>query len=386
MARQLRAVVIGAGQAAEGHTVALRATGVEVIAICSRTESVVGEVAKRLGIGKASTDWRRTIASEHPDIVDIATPAAAHVEQIGAALDRGCHIYADKPLALTAAEARGLYERSVRVGVHTAIAATWMFDPGILYLEELVKAGAIGIPLDVDSRFLSPWPYPAAATWITRVAEGGGVLNNRFNHHLAAVQRIVGGEVLAVMGEAHTNRRRRPDRGLPHDYRQWKILSEEDLRGAPWVEVDADDSCTVLLRLGRPPATAEDIINVCISCSSGIRPREGRTITIYGTEGSLHYNWSIDDGTSGARLRPLISRVSFSSQDWHEEPVPDRIFDRLPRVAHALHRDWAALATEFVADIEGRPHEPYPTFREGWIYQEIVDVVRAGKGWTLIPR
>jgi hypothetical protein len=66
--------------------------------------------------------------------------------------------------------------------------------------------------------------------------------------------------------------------------------------------------------------------------------------------------------------------------------VPDRIFDRLPRVAHALHRDWAALATEFVADIEGRPHEPYPTFREGWIYQEIVDVVRAGKGWTPIPR
>jgi predicted dehydrogenase len=386
MSKRLKAVVVGAGQAAEGHTVALREAGVDVVAICSRTESVVGEVAQRLGIGKASTDWRRTFESEHPDVVAIATPALAHVEQIGAALDLGCHVYADKPLAVAASDARDLYERSLRADVRTAIAVTWIFDPGILYLEELVKAGAIGRPLAVDSRFLSPWPYPAAAMWINRFAEGGGVLNNRFNHQLAAVQRIVGGEVLEAMGEAHTNRRRRPDMGRLHDYREWKVLSEDELKGTSWVEVDADDSCTVLLRLGQPGMRPEEVVNASIYCSSGIRPREGRTITIYGEEGSLHFNWVADDGKSAKRVEPRISRASFSSEEWRDEAIPQRILDRLPHIAHALHRDWAALAREFVADIQGAAHEAYPTFREGWIYQEIVEIIKAGSGWVSIPR
>ncbi len=58
---QLSAVVIGAGLAGEGHTVALQYAGVKVQAICSRTPVVVSELAGRLGVGQASTDWRRTL-------------------------------------------------------------------------------------------------------------------------------------------------------------------------------------------------------------------------------------------------------------------------------------------------------------------------------------
>jgi predicted dehydrogenase len=94
---QLKAVVIGAGLAGEGHTVALQYAGVSVRAICSRTPEVVSELAGRMGVGHASTDWRQTLETVRPDIVAVATPAAAHEEQITAALELGCHIYADKP-------------------------------------------------------------------------------------------------------------------------------------------------------------------------------------------------------------------------------------------------------------------------------------------------
>jgi glutamyl-tRNA reductase len=53
----LRALVVGAGSAGEGHSLALQQAGVDVVAIASRTEAAVRRVAARLGIAVASTDW-----------------------------------------------------------------------------------------------------------------------------------------------------------------------------------------------------------------------------------------------------------------------------------------------------------------------------------------
>ena len=69
MGDSLRAVVIGAGFAGEGHTRALQWCGVEVVAICARQPAVVRAVADRLGVIEASTDWRATIERLRPDIV-----------------------------------------------------------------------------------------------------------------------------------------------------------------------------------------------------------------------------------------------------------------------------------------------------------------------------
>ena len=387
MNKQLRAMVIGAGQAGEGHTVALRYAGVDVTTICSRTLAVVSEVAKRLRIPHASSDWRASLENELPDIVAIATPASARVEPISAAVELGCHVYSDKPLAVTAADARLLYELALKKGVRTAVAANWMYDPGIAYLRDLVAAGAIGQPFAVESHFVNPWPFPSAAMWINRVADGGGVLNNRMSHQLSAAQRIVGGEVLQVMGEARTHRRTRPDTGQPHDYRQWRTLSATEVAGVPWVEVDADDSCIVVARLGQPGDRPENTITLNLYCCSSIRGRDGRTITVYGEDGSLHYDWVHDPKTNAAQDgRPFILRTGFASADWKEDPVPEHILQSLPQISHGLHRDWAALAREFTADIRGEAFEPYPTFRQGWIYQEITDVIRKGSGWVDIPQ
>ncbi|MBM3520888.1 MAG: Gfo/Idh/MocA family oxidoreductase, partial [Alphaproteobacteria bacterium] len=101
----LKAMVLGAGSAGEGHSLALQQAGVEVVAMASRTAAVVRKVADDLGIRIASTDWRRTLAEVKPDVVAIATPGDTHVEMVEAALAQRCHILIDKPLAPTAAEA-----------------------------------------------------------------------------------------------------------------------------------------------------------------------------------------------------------------------------------------------------------------------------------------
>src|SRR5438034_263059 len=103
MAGSLRAIVIGAGWAGEGHTRALRHAGVDVVAICARQPEVVRAVADRLEVEVASTDWRATLEAVQPEMVSLATPASLRAEVIEAAAAMGCHLFCDKPLAATGA-------------------------------------------------------------------------------------------------------------------------------------------------------------------------------------------------------------------------------------------------------------------------------------------
>ena len=134
MTNGLRAVVIGAGFAGEGHTFALRASGVSVEAICARTAAAVESTAARLAVPRASTNWRETLSSVRPEIVSVAVPAGAHVEVVTAALDAGCHVFCDKPLAPEGASAKSLYVQALSAGVKHAYAATHRYDPSVIWL------------------------------------------------------------------------------------------------------------------------------------------------------------------------------------------------------------------------------------------------------------
>ena len=56
----------------------------------------------------------------------------------------------------------------------------------------------------------------------------------------------------------------------------------------------------------------------------------------------------------------------------------------LPSEADHSQRNWDQLAREFVADIQEQGNHGYQTFRDGWIYQEVIDTVRGDSAWTPI--
>ena len=102
MKQPLRVAIIGAGSAGEGHTKALcYAGGVEVVAICARQSAAVQQVADRLFLAQASTDWRQRLETACPDIVALATPAVLRSQVVEMAADLGCHLLVEKPLATT---------------------------------------------------------------------------------------------------------------------------------------------------------------------------------------------------------------------------------------------------------------------------------------------
>jgi predicted dehydrogenase len=254
MGKRLRAVIMGAGFAGQGHTLALRDCGVEIVAMTGRTRAVVEKVARDMGIPIASVDWRATLAETHPDIVAVGTPGGTHFEMVGAALDLKCHVFLDKPQATTAAEAKQLYLQAGAAGVKTAYAASFRYQPAVLFAKELVASGAIGALYEVECVSHYNWPKLTSFGWPHRLATGGGRLNNNFVHKLAIVLNVAGGTVLAAMGETRNDLGRVPVGPPVHDFRQFTTmtLTAEKAARCEWRDVDSDWSYTVLARLGTP--------------------------------------------------------------------------------------------------------------------------------------
>lgn len=376
MPTPLRALILGSGYAGEGHTLALRRAGVDVIAMAGRTESAVTATADRLKIPHRGTGWQQMIADLRPDIVAVATPGGAHLEQCLAAIEAGCHLLCDKPLAATAADARQIYTAAKAKGVKTAYAASYRYQPQALYARELVQHGEIGQVYEVECISHYNWPKMMPFGWPHRLDQGGGRLNNNFTHKLAIVQQVVGGEILAAMGETRNDLKRAPIGERVHDFREYTKRAGEMAQSDQheWAEVDSDWSYTVLVKLGKRGATLADATSATFRHSALPPGKNKDYIAFYGEKGVIHIEGAYAQGDLYLR----------TGETWELQPVPDRIRASLPPETDHSQRNWDQLAREFVADIQGQGYAGYQTFRDGWIFQEVIDVARSGRGWTEI--
>jgi predicted dehydrogenase len=382
---RLQAVVIGAGWAGEGHTLALRYAGVDVHTICARNVDIVRAVADRLDVPNASIDWPSTLEETRPDIVAIATPASLRGEPIKIAAELGCHLYCDKPLDINAPKAKGLLDAVTQAGVKHAYAATGCYHPGVPWLAEQVAAGAVGTvrAVDVVSRFDLPQPATTPWSWMDSLAHGGGMLNNGFPHILAIVERILGRPVARVAGTASVGRTKARAIADIHDFRQiWGPQpSEEALVGCEWRACDADGQGAILAEVP-PRGDGSPVVLTCVFSSTVVAAWPPAGFRIYGDAGTL---------AADGMMNPYNTRLWTDPQaDPTHLETPQRLIGAVPPfegdAGHFTQGKWAALACDFVADIEGKDHAPYLTFFDGWRYQVAIDAIRAGQGWQELPQ
>ena len=374
---RLRGLVLGSGYAGQGHTLALRDAGVEILGMAGRTADVVRERAAALGIPHAFTDWRQALAEVQPDIVAVALPGGAHFEPVMAALDQGCHVYCDKPLAATVDQAHQLFRKAQEAGVKTAFAASYRYQPYALLAKSLVAQGAIGEPLEVEcvSHFNLDPLIPFG--WSHRLDQGGGRLNNNFTHKLAIVLNVLDGRVLKVKGETRNDMPKAPVVAGVHDFRTRRDFTPDqaDDPDLIWAEADADWSYTALAQI-EPSLPCSKPVSALFR-HGGLHPRfDHDHIAFYGSEGAIYIKGWYAQG-------PLY--LSSKRGGWEEIDMPDSITNSLPDIADDTQRNWTQLAREFVAHIRGQANPTYQTFKDGWIYQEIVNAIRNDQTWIHVP-
>src|SRR4051794_34285751 len=117
----------------------------ELTSLCGRDESAARAAAAKLGWRSVETDWKRLIARDDVDLVDVCTPGDTHAEIAIAALDAGKHVLCEKPLANTVDEARAMVaaaERARARGVRSTVGFNYRRGPGGGRGNERVGEGA----------------------------------------------------------------------------------------------------------------------------------------------------------------------------------------------------------------------------------------------------
>lgn len=369
----MKVLISGTGFAGQGHADAFRAAGVEVVGIVGRTPHVVQDVANNMGIPFAGTDWSDALERCQPDIVSIATPGGAHYAPIKQALEHGCHVFVDKPMTESGQTAVELYQLAKAQGVKTAYAASFRYTPSVLHAKRLVAEGAIGEPHEVEciSHFNLERDIPFG--WSHQRAQGGGRLNNNFTHTLSIVTSVIDGALLSVMGEVRDDLGRAPIVEGVHNFTTRRDFIPKDLNdpALEWGESDVEWSYTVLAQLASARASAP--VSVLFK-HGGLVPRFNEDhIVFYGRDGAIYLKGHYGSGQL-YHYGP--------SGEWVALPLPQDIMEDVPDVAGETEQCWHHLVRDFVADIRGETVPPYPTFREGCQYQQLIDVIRTSDGWT----
>lgn len=113
-------------------------------AVCDLNQPLVTSVAKKFNIPKAYSNISEMLRKEHLDIVDICTPPQVHAPLAIEALEKGCHVLLEKPMALKVSDCDQMINVSKKYGLKLCVVHNEIFRPPLLKARELVKKGDIG--------------------------------------------------------------------------------------------------------------------------------------------------------------------------------------------------------------------------------------------------
>jgi predicted dehydrogenase len=167
---RLRIGIIGIGWYAAGAVVPqLQKTDrVEIAALARRNPERLALAQRALNVSEVYTDWREMLDCAVLDAVAVCTPNNAHVEPALAALERGLHVFVEKPLALASEDAQRMIataaqaERVLTVGYNARGMGSWRT------IKRLLDEGAIGpvrqvtVAACIDARLLWQEMQPEA--------------------------------------------------------------------------------------------------------------------------------------------------------------------------------------------------------------------------------
>jgi predicted dehydrogenase len=114
MANPLRVLVVGCGNMGASHARAYhKMPEFEVVGVVSRGPGSRGKLSAELGGVAQYADFHEALAATKPDVVSINTYPETHGTYARAALDAGCHVFCEKPLAMTVEEAQSIVDTAI---------------------------------------------------------------------------------------------------------------------------------------------------------------------------------------------------------------------------------------------------------------------------------
>jgi predicted dehydrogenase len=243
----------------------------ELVAVADVNEARAREAAARFGVPDAYGDPEALIACDDVDLVLVITPIEFHYPLAMAAFQAGRHVYVQKTMATTYAEAREMVETARQRGLTLVAAPGQMLAPAMQAMKTLVQSGALGSVY---------WAWGSTGGWdhneITRQGEGPlGTVDPSWYYRPAGgplrdVTVYVLHSLTGILGPA---RRVTAMSGVHAPVRHWRDKA---------IPVEVDDNSILLLDFG----------NATFGVASGHSSRTGQLLQwgsmgIYGSGGAI---------------------------------------------------------------------------------------------------
>jgi len=232
--KSLNVGIIGIGFIGPHHIDAIRRIpGAKIGAICDPDEEVLRTARERYCIEQGYLDWRDLLADTQLDVIHNCTPNHIHDPVNRLAIQSGKHIYAEKPLSLSAQSAKELWQSAVAANVAHAVNYQYRMNAAVQEMRARIRSGESGRTLFVRGQYLQE--SHARKTDYTRrlipETSPARAIADIGSHWVDTACCALGMPVTAVFADMHTHHPIRidPQTGNP-------------------IAISSDDTTAVLLR------------------------------------------------------------------------------------------------------------------------------------------
>ena len=158
-------------------------------AVAARDPEKAKAFADRWGYKRVETDWRKLVAADDIDAIDICTPNNLHAEIAIEAAKHGKAILCEKPLSMDVAEGEKMCAAVEKAGVPNMVWYNYRRIPAVTFAKNIIDSGKLGRIFHYRANFLQDWtinadlPQGGAALWrLDAAAAGSGVTGDLLAH------------------------------------------------------------------------------------------------------------------------------------------------------------------------------------------------------------
>jgi predicted dehydrogenase len=195
----VRVAIVGCGKIADAHASQIqRIKDCEIVGVCDTEPLMASQLAERFQVKKYYKGLNELLNDAKPDVVHITTPPESHFKIAAVCLERGCHVYVEKPFTLNYPDAQRLIALADEKKLKLTVGHDAQFTQAARRMRALVQSGYLGgMPVHMESYYcyeLGDSGYVRALLsdkqhWVRRLP--GKLLHNIISHGVAKVAEFL---------------------------------------------------------------------------------------------------------------------------------------------------------------------------------------------------